>query len=237
MAERILVLEGPAVDRGFLLNQAWTSEFRVSDEGGFFRLHAPSLLTTDNDEIAVETGRRLVRWLNGAAAILEASYVGVHLVEIDTVLPDGSLQRGEYWPAPLSTRTDGGWAVIKHQPLVDAATPNAQQPPIVRWVTLASRDSAVANVLEFVNAEAGRWAQLYRTVEAVRVTLGGKFAEVVGDPLDRRTELFDQSANYAQPGDLHKRHPHKGRSPKKKEMSLQDAEAHMRSVVTAFLDR
>jgi hypothetical protein len=241
MAERILVLEGSVHDRGFLLNQAWTSELRVELEGGFFRLRAPLLLTTDSDQTACEKGVRLVRWINGAAALLNPSYVGVHLVEVDEVLSNGALRRGNYQPPPRATGSEGGFAVIQQRVLESGTAPVSQRPAIVRWVTLASRDSAVAAALEFVFEKAGRWGQLYRTVEAVRVALGDSYREVVGETLYGKRKQFEQSANYAQPGDRHKRHPHepspRGAQPKKKEMLLPEAEEYMRDIVTAFLER
>jgi hypothetical protein len=241
MAERILILEGSVIDRGFLLNQPWTSEVWVEAESGFFRLHAPLLLTADDDDAAYADGDRIVGWINGAAALLNPSYARLHVVEVEEVLPDGKLRRGKYRPPPRGIGAEGGAVHVQQQPRVSSSNPLSQQPAIVRWVTLASRDPAVAAALEFVTEKAGRWGQLYRTVESVRIALGNSYRQVVGEALYLRGDDFDQSANYAHPVDRHKRHPHKpsprGAQPKKKEMSLAEAEDYMRDVVTAFLDR
>lgn len=75
----------------------------------------------------------------------------------------------------------------------------------------------------------------------MRGALGRSYRAAIGEELYRKGDLFDQSANYARPGDRHKRHAHKPSPrrarPKAKEMSLADAEGYTRDVVTAFLER
>jgi hypothetical protein len=241
VSERFVALEGGPADLNFLLGETWTPDIWIDRIDGAVYLHAPSLATSANVEAAFAEGERLVRWLNGGASILNRRHTPVILAAVCELVADGTIRRhATFRPIGFQMNVAIGQLTLGIDGVTHAVPASTSRLTIAEWVETASGEPAAALALEFVTEVAGRWAELYRIVESVQKAAGSKLEKAIGAALSERLDQFTQSANYAHPGQRHKRHPpqpsKRGAVPKNPDMSIAEGEQYMRYVVSAYLN-
>src|SRR5580704_837038 len=239
MSERLVELEGGKDDLDFLVREQWTPALSIENIEQKTYLRSTAVAAAASNEAAYAEAQKLMRWINGAARLLRCQYAEVRAATVCERAPDGGMQRYIFGHGALSGagRAIGYGSVMIDGVPVTSPPPPPPPPTIAEWIALATRAPAAALALELVTEAAGRWAELFRIVESVKLQFDtdADFARAIGKLLARQFRRFRTSANDARPGERHKRHAPDLASmapqPSVPDMTIPDGERYMGDVV------
>jgi len=105
-----------------------------------------------------------------------------------------------------------------------------------RHVAAARANKNLTLAMQLWAEDSRTWPRLYRILEEVELSLGGKQAHAYGLCSDNERERFTRSADHAEVSGLDARHANNGKVPPKKPMTNAEATRFLQKIIVGALD-
>jgi hypothetical protein len=218
-------LEGHPFDLDLLVEQFGRGQVVVRRDGDQFWMESADLETLTEASDVQRSCRNLLSAMNGAAALVDASYRPVKLTDRFSDRT-GSIFVLLSAAAEIRSRA----TAVAEVRAPDGALIEPPRTPGPEYLAAARREQNVREVLELLGRGPGDWASLYKIFEVIRAD---------GDhtkwATDSQYRAFKSSANLPSVSGADARHARVPLRGPKHTMTIHDARAFIRGVVQAWV--